>query len=326
MKNPRRWLLLFHQLPPKPAYLRVKIWRRLAGLGSVQVKGGIYALPESSGNIEDFQWVLKEVTAGGGEGSIVSANFIEGLSDSEVVALFIAAREADLAKLAQQVKGMETEDADARRVAAARLRKRLADLIEIDFFAAPSLKSVEEMIAALEEPAPALEAGPIDRRKYRRRTWVTREHLFVDRIASAWLIATYIDPHARYRFLVPGGVARPNEVGFDYPEAEFTHVGDRCTFEVLVERFALDEPGLRQIAEIIHDLDCKDGKYARPEAAGALAALTGMTLVEHDDRRRIERGGRFLADIQSFFSTQSTRSRRARRTDLTGRPGVIRRH
>jgi hypothetical protein len=313
-----RWLLLFHQLPQKPAYLRVKIWRKLASLGAVMVKGGIYVLPETSDTLEDFQWVLKEIEAGGGEGSIVSANFVDGLTDVEIIALFTAARESDFTELAEQVRAVTEDDADSRRVAAVRLRKRLSDVIAIDFFPSAGRQGVEELISALEEPPESPSIAPLDARRYRRRTWVTREHLFVDRIASAWLIANVIDPHARFRFITPGEALRSAEIGFDFPEAEFTHIGDRCTFEVLRERFALDAPGLGQIAEIIHDLDCKDGKYARPEATGFLAALSGMTLIERSDERRIERGGQLLADLQAYFASRSTRARRTPRTARTG--------
>jgi hypothetical protein len=304
-------LLLFHQLPQKPAYLRVKIWRKLAGLGAVAVKGSIYVLPESPDTLEDFQWVLKEINAGGGEGSVVSANFVEGMTDREVVALFSTAREADYAELAVQARAVTKGDGDARCEAATRLRKRLADLTKIDFFDAPGRQGVEELIAAMEEQTSPLPATTLDPKRYRRRTWVTREHVFVDRIASAWLVATVIDPQARFRFISPGESLRANEIGLDFPEAEFTHVGDRCTFEVLLDRFALDAPGLRQVAEIIHDLDCKDGKYGRPEAAGTLAAITGMTRHVDNDERRIERGGHLLADLQAYFAAQSGRPRRA---------------
>lgn len=314
MVNARlRWLLLFHQLPPKPAYLRVKVWRKLATLGAVAVKGGIYLLPESADTLEDFQWVLKEIDAGGGEGSIVSANFVDGIGDAEIVSLFVGARQADYASLAELARTVATDDVDAQRESAVRLRKRLADLVKIDFFTAPGRQGVEELIAALAEPSAPLAAQRIDPRRYRRRIWVTRANLFIDRIASAWLISTVIDLGARFRFFAPGGTHHKGEVGFDFPEAEFTHVGDRCTFEVLVERFALAAPGLRQLAEIIHDLDCKDGKYGRPEAAGVLAAFTGLTRVEGDDQLRIERGGRLLADLQAYFATQSNRPQRSPR-------------
>ena len=59
--GPARWLLLVHHLPPKPAYLRVKIWRRLQGLGAISVKNSVYVLPAGDQALEDFQWLLREI-------------------------------------------------------------------------------------------------------------------------------------------------------------------------------------------------------------------------------------------------------------------------
>ena len=94
-----RWLLLVHQLPAKPPYLRVKIWRRLQALGAVSVKNSVYALPAGDQGLEDFQWLLREIEQGGGEGMIWEANLVDGLNDQEVRALFDAAREVDYAEL-----------------------------------------------------------------------------------------------------------------------------------------------------------------------------------------------------------------------------------
>src|ERR1700674_2749620 len=86
-----RWLLLVHQLPAKLPYLRVKIWRRLQGLGAIAVKGSVYVLPAGEETLEDFQWLLREIEEGGGEGAICEARLIDGLSDQGVGALFSGA-------------------------------------------------------------------------------------------------------------------------------------------------------------------------------------------------------------------------------------------
>jgi len=89
------WLLLIHQIPPKPNYFRVKIWRRLQRLGAVGIKNSVYALPGSEQAHEDLNWVLREIVEGGGDASLVEARFIEGLSDEQVKEMFRAARDAD---------------------------------------------------------------------------------------------------------------------------------------------------------------------------------------------------------------------------------------
>src|SRR6267154_2478485 len=101
-----RWLLLIHQLPPKPAYLRVKIWRRLQGLGAISVKNSVYVLPAGEQALEDFQWLLREIEQGGGEGIICEANLVDGLSDQEVRGLFDAARDGDYAEIAKELRDL----------------------------------------------------------------------------------------------------------------------------------------------------------------------------------------------------------------------------
>jgi len=125
---------------------------------------------------------------------------------------------------------------------------------------------------------------------YRGRTWVTRRGVLVDRIASAWLIQGFLDHEARFRFVTPGEAPAPGELRFDMAEADFGHEGDRCTFETLVERFSPDDPALRQLAEIIHDLDLKDGKYGRVETPGVALLIAGLAASEPDDAARIHQG------------------------------------
>src|SRR5881296_500803 len=103
-----RWLLLIHQIPPKPNYLRVKIGRRLQRLGAVAIKNSVYVLPRSDPSFEDFQWVVREIRAGGGDASVCEARFVEGLSDDEIEALFHAAREADYREVTEEARALRT--------------------------------------------------------------------------------------------------------------------------------------------------------------------------------------------------------------------------
>ncbi len=107
--------------------------------------------------------------------------------------------------------------------------------------------------------------------------WVTREGVYVDRIASAWLIRRFIDPEARFKFVTPKGYRpQPGEVRFDMFEAEYTHEGEACTFEILTKRFGLTDSALRAIGEIVHDIDYKEPRFGRPETAGVERLLTGI--------------------------------------------------
>jgi hypothetical protein len=125
----------------------------------------------------------------------------------------------------------------------------------------------------------------------RGATWVTRKGVFVDRIASAWLIRRFIDPDATFRFAAGERARRAaGEFRFDMFEGEFTHVGDQCTFEVLLDRFGIADQALQAIAEIVHDIDLKDDRFGRPEAAGVRAMIAGIAEETRDDNERIARG------------------------------------
>src|SRR5262249_38192589 len=262
------------------------VWRRLQQVGAVAIKNSVYALPLSDSAREDFQWIARELSASGGEATVCAAELVDGMTDAQVRGLFHAAREAQYGELTREarqlgaVRGRRTDDAFP--LAVTQLRKRLSDVVAIDFFGAPGRKAAEGLVSRLEQRS--AEAGPAEKGRGSRAssappraaTWVTRQGIHVDRIASAWLILRFIDRGARFRYVDPRTYRhRPGELRFDMFEAEFTHVGDRCTFEVLVSRFGLGAPGLQPLAEMVHDIDLKDGKYGRAETAGFERAIAG---------------------------------------------------
>src|SRR2546421_5288689 len=313
------WLLLIHQLPAKPAYLRVKIWRRLQGIGAVAVKNAVHVLPMSEEAQEDFEWLLREIEEGGGEAFLCEARLIDGLSDQEIRTLFDRARDADYAQVVKDARVLTkslrpnaktSARADAR-AQAARLRKRLAEIVAIDFFGAIGRETAEREITTLEarlnedadvrgkDTAQSAARPP---EAPRNRTWVTREGVYVDRIASAWLIRRFIDPEARFKFVSGKGYrAKEGELRFDMFEAEFTHEGDKCTFEVLLDRVALNDPALRAIAEIIHDIDLRDSKFGRDESVGIRTLIDGIALTTSADLERIARGSEVFNHLYESF-------------------------
>ena len=241
-----RWLLFIHQLPPKPDYLRVKVRRRLRGIGAVAVKHTVYLLPNTSEALEDFHWLREEIESEGGNAMIAEAEFIEGLSDEEVEAM-----------LESQLGDAEDPDSEPRT------------------------------------GADRVDPG---------QTWVTREDVYVDRIASAWLIRRFIDPDAKFKFVPARGYKRRSgELRFDMFEAEYTHVGDNCTFQTLARKFAVNDRAVTAIGEIVHDIDCKDEGFGRPETAGIASLIRGIADAHQDDSDRIERGSALLDDLHASF-------------------------
>ena len=124
----------------------------------------------------------------------------------------------------------------------------------------------------------------------------------MDIVASAWLIHRFIDENANFKFVSERGyIPEDQELRFDMFEAEFTHEGDECTFEVLIRRRGLTDLALAAIAEIIHDIDLKDGKFARPEAAGIERLISGIAMAHEDDEKRLSRGIEMFDDLFEFY-------------------------
>ena len=205
----QRWLLLIHQIPPSPPYFRAKVGRRLARIGAVPIKNAVYVLPATEQTQEDFEWLAREIAQEGGEATVCRASLVEGLTNDQVEDLFAAARQADYATIAESARGvartLSTKLAhdDPRRgegrAQVARMKKQLTELLGIDFFGAPGRETAAAAVAAVErrlvKKTPAPDTSPVRPKlaDHQRRTWVTRKNVHVDRIASAWLIARFID-------------------------------------------------------------------------------------------------------------------------------------
>jgi len=298
------WLLLVHQLPPKPDYLRVKIGRRLQRIGALAVKNTVYVLPSTAQAREDLAWTLREIRESGGDAQLFEARIVDGLSDGELQQRFQDAREADYVPLLKRARALAARakrgrNRDALAQDVATLRAEVESIRAIDFFDAPAGQTTTALLdaatRALEGDGTHDAAPPAE---YRSRVWVTRPGVHVDRMASAWLIRRFIDPAATFRFAKTRNDA---EIGFDMFDAEFTHAGDRCTFEVLVERFRLADRALRAIAEVVHDIDLKEVKFGRAETAGIATVVNGICLTHRDDEERVRRGADVFEGLYVFY-------------------------
>jgi hypothetical protein len=317
-------VLFMPTIPSKPASVRVKIWRRLQAIGAVGLRGSVYALPNREECVEVFEWVSRELRELGGQASICEGRFLDESTDDDIARRFIDARNADYTEIATAAKQL-MKQLDVKRIAAersaaiadqhARLVHRLGEVTAIDFLQVPGREAVEGLLAAIARALPrdptvtseplAVVARPSG------ATWVTRAGVHVDRIASSWLIRRFIDPEARFKFVpAKGYIPKRGELRYDMFEAEFTHVGDRCTFEVLVERMALRDPALVAIGEIVHDLDMRDEKFAREETAGVRSTIDGICTVARDDDQRIAAASPMLDGLHSHFSLRARRRSR----------------
>ena len=313
--KPSAWLLFIHQLPHKPDYLRIKVSRRLRALGARPIKNSVYVLPHSDSAVAALETLIRDVAREGGEATLCQARFVAGRSDQDIEAMFFKAWEAEYVAIAKAAERSQGEPG-SREVRA--LEARLARLVAIERLGVPARTAAEAAIRRLAAVRPQATPAPTT---YRGRTWVTRRGVLIDRMASAWLIRRFVDRQAKFKF-VPGGGYEPREgeLRFDMPGAEFTHQGDRCTFEVLVERFAPSDLSLRQIAEIVHDVDLSDGKFGRAESVGIERAVFGLAQSTADDRQRLERSHTLLdALYASFEKRPAMGGALARRAGVTAR-------
>lgn len=307
------WLLFFYSVPSKPVSNRMKIWRRLTQAGALQFKGAAYILPYSDEHYEFCQWLVSEAVGMGGEAAFVHVEKIETMHNREIIDLFNSQREHDYQNIEKMLEGLERKIQSIKKGSSIHGNKKLLEQLyklfkefeairKIDFFSSQAgtvlkkrmealqaeLKDMERTYTGIQIPA----VVPKHIKDYQGKTWVTRKMPFVDRMASAWLIRKFIDPAAAFEFIDEKEIAHLGKdmIAFDVMNGEFTHIGDMCTFEVLIKSFNLREKRLKKIAAIVHELDIKDDKFKTPEAKGVEEILAGIRKTSKSDSDALERG------------------------------------
>jgi hypothetical protein len=265
--------------------------------------------------VEAFQWLAQEIKQANGQAMVMSVQQLEGLTDQQLIDLFREARQEDYAELKTQVTNLEqtitveknTEKFVDFREALTKLQKQYSDIRQIDYFDSPDgvqlaaqLAKIAKTLAPVVEPSPQIAQVSIE--SYRDRVWGTRPKPHVDRLACAWLIRRFINAEATIRYAHQPIAA---EVTFDMSEAEFSHTGNLCTFETMIQAFDLDTPGLSLLAEIVHEIDLQDERYFHPEITGVEAILKGWLQLDLPDTE-LEKYG--IALFEGLISELATRS------------------
>jgi hypothetical protein len=314
-RTPSRWYLFIHELPPQPIYLRAKVRTLLSRAGALALKDSVYVLPPGLDRQSQLHEIADVAKTGGGSAFLWQGEFAEGPGDDELIQAFSNARDREYADLVEQVgrwtdelhrRGRQTLPLGRLRVRLSHAKRRFSQVARRDFFGAPgrvqAKRALEELEARLQPSRTDATISKPPHPELMGRTWVTRRGIQVDRIASAWLVRRFIDPDARFRFInIHEERAAENELTFDMMDADFTHEEDRCTFETLVRRLGLGDAPLARVAEIIHDIDIKDGKFARPEARGVEQLVLGLLAANLEDDRRLERGFAMMDDLYRSF-------------------------
>jgi hypothetical protein len=288
------WLLLTFSLPAKQASERVDIWRKLKRYGALSLRTSGYLLPNSAENLEHFQWLATSVRNHSGEASLAQVQSLDDHSHDDLQKLFVDARSRDYDTLAQHLrkalkqKGRTSADW-------VRFRRRLQEIIAIDFFNSPMRGRVENLLATATAAQNASRTTAdlqtkFLKKEYHNRIWVTRPRPGIDRVSSAWLIVHFIDAKAQFTFATDSH-RKPDAISFDmFQEGGFGHVGDDCSFETLCKRFRVSDPKVKILAEMIHDADLDDAKFGRVEAIGIDRILIGWAKQGLTDDELLRRG------------------------------------
>lgn len=318
-----KWLFLVHQVQTPNSRERVKVWRLVKKIGAVLYRNSVYVLPYSKERLEDFQWLCQQIRDSKGEASVFVSEAGDEAEDRALRALFV--RDSDeeytalLSKAERLLERIERAKTEARlsEPLLKALTKETQQLVDAfveaertDFFSAPLAKKaraaseqVTKSLAAVEPQAQSVTPpSRQDRRAFQGKTWATREHIHIDRLCSAWLIRRFIDRKARFVFARESKLPK-QAIQFDVFGAEFSHHGEDCTFETLVKAFQLKDDALESLAEIVHDIDMKDQKFGRAEAAGLDLVARALGGASRNDHETLEAGAPLLDALHRHLAT-----------------------
>ncbi len=305
------WLLIVMTLPTQNATARMRIWRGLKGLGCAALRDGAWLLPETATTRQALEALANETHAESGTAWLLRVD-----ADESQSAAFrgMFDRTAEYAGLLADLSHFDplAEKTAITLKTLKTLRRRYETLADQDYFpgtakleAEARLRTAEATLQARHAPnEPHVQSGQPEHlaaANFQKQAWATRQDLWVDRLASAWLIQRFIDRKARFVWLKHPKDCPANALGFDFDGARFTHVGYRVTFETLLASFGLEsDSALMRIGAIVHALDV--GGDA-PEAAGFEMLLKGLKTRIQDDNVLLKQGGQMLDDLYAVFTT-----------------------
>ncbi|MFM0327831.1 chromate resistance protein ChrB domain-containing protein [Caballeronia glebae] len=314
------WSLLVLTLPTENATARMRFWRALKAKGCAVLRDGIYLLPHTEEREQMLRELAGAIAHSGGTAHLLRAPSADTAQETEFRALFDRSEDhgefmRSLKDARKTISGQSA--ADLTRLLR-RLRKDYDTLVAIDYFPGDAATRAEaawqDFIGLVDTVLSPGEPHSAERpirslsvSDYQGRTWATRQHLWVDRVASAWLIRRFIDRDAQFVWLTSPSACPTDALGFDFDGAAFTHVGERVTFEVLIASFGLEkDAALLRLGELVHALDV--GGAPVPEAIGFEAVMAGARERAADDDQLLDEMGRVLDSIYAHFATSTKNS------------------
>jgi hypothetical protein len=325
------WFLFIMSQPGKSTTPRIRLWRLLKGLGAAVLRDGVYLVPQRASLRQALEEQVQGVQALGGAASLLA---VEPLTDTDAQFRALFDRSADYATLLAAIAQVrtsvsETTEAQARRQLQ-QVRREYEAIVAIDYFPGPAQAQCAQALAEAEaavtrhfspdEPQPVhVGIRRLERTAYRGKRWATRHRIWVDRVASAWLIRRFIDPEARFVWLRAPQECPGDAIGFDFDGAMFTHTDNRVTFEVLLASFDLaTDPALTRLGVLVHALDV--GGVPVPEAAGFAAILTGVRASGADDDQVLAAMTPVLDALYSAFGQETSAEQTAMERDRRRTP------
>lgn len=305
------WLLLIISLPTENATARMRIWRALKTLGCVSLRDGVWLLPEQGNTRNSLDGVADDTRKSGGDAWVLDVQADAGQAD---IFPTLFDRGADYTTLLDELGQYDplAEDIPTTRKLLKGFSKRLTTITDTDYFPHALQTVARKKLAAAEaalqtrlvSTEPSFREGMperLDKADFQGQTWATRQDLWVDRLASAWLIHRFIDPQAQFLWLENTAGCPADALGFDFDGARFTHIGRYVTFEVLMVGFGLEQDsGLQRLGKLVHTLDVGGNS---PEAAGFVPLLQGLKRRTPDDDALLLDGSQMLDDFYYAFST-----------------------
>jgi hypothetical protein len=244
-------------------------------------------------NQERMEWLATAIRSYKGQASVVQVQGFDDLPAERLKQLFVEARSHDYEKLMREVKKVLALSPSQRPTGQLkRIRRRLSEIQDVDFFGSPLRARLEALLARADEPETAKSGRRNKResREYLNRVWMTRIRPGIDRVSSAWLIRRFIDPKARFVFGDEPST-HPDAIPFDmFCPQGFGHRGDDCTFETLCKQFTIRDTKVKRIGQIIHDADLGDEKFGRVEGQGLDNVLNGWAKQDLPDEELLQRG------------------------------------
>ena len=287
--------MLVTNLPGSKQTLRMRIWRALKLAGGELLRDGVYVLPNSDSARALFEEQRLEIKAAGGMAYVVTFQSETPAQHAELMKLFD--RSSDYQSIQTKLNAFKRAVGNLSEIKARRKLSTIArdgaTLLSTDFFPGKASRQLQDLLADAQSTLDAQfspgEPQAVHRKIPRRdiqafqgRTWATRQHMWIDRVCSAWLIRRFIDPKAKFVWLKDIKDKPKRAFGFDFDGAEFSHIDSKVTFEVLLASFGLEcDAGLTRLGMLVHFLDV--GGIPVSESAGLAAIIAGARALQPDD-------------------------------------------